>query len=1008
MRKILLLICAILSLCLQAVAQNVRVSGTVTDDDGAPVTGVTVVVKGTQNGTISGAAGKYSISVPKDAVLVFSSIGYQTKEVAVAGKSILNVTLSASATDIDDVVVIGYGTGKKISSTVGTVSQVKADKIETRPSNNVVDALQGQVAGLQIMTGSGELDQTSSIRLHGYGSINAGNEPLVLLDGAPITTGTLLAMNQNDIASISVLKDASATSIYGSRAANGVIYVTSKKGSRSDDCVVTLRTQYSMSSPTNPKIKAMSSEQLLDHLTNVNIAYAALDGENIPYDDMRADLVDYYGIEVGADGRPLVNTNWFDEIMRKNAPLIQTDLSVSGGSRKTSYYVSANYSDQEGILPGSDMTRYTFRSNIETQAHDWVKLGMSLGVGYHKSSNSFSVASMDMNWFTNPVNAISLVPAWQPAYDENGDVLGMLEWAGDYASPLKMHEWWPIKKNRIQLNGNLFVELTPVKGLTVRSSVAANGFDYRNRSTSSPDYKYSGGTGSATETFQRNYDWTLTNTAEYKFDIARNHGITLLVGQESIYGNTESYRVRMKGISDSRFLYLNHGTGLSSTPTYKTEEYTFNSVFGRLEYNFADKYFVDLSLRNDASSRFGSKNRNAMFYSAGAMWNVKKESFLKDVTAVSALSLKVNYGTSGNSGIGNYDQYATLAAKVYGSNSGWVLDGAGNPELAWEKQSLLTAGFNVGLLNKLNLEVSYYERKTTDMLLDTPITGTSGFTTIMKNVGSMRNNGVDITLGWDIFRNRDWAVNFHATYNYNHSRVTSLYNDQTQCPAYDEAETEFFMVGEAAPTYVMVKYLGVDTETGEPMFQLNEQGGVTNDFNEAEMLNLHKSWLAPHTGGFGFNVAWKGLSLAADFSWVQGNWMFNNTRLFSESVYFAGDGTLGQTTGALDYWKKPGDKAFYPSLEYQADNGYDWAYYSDALIEDGSFLRLKNLQLSYSLPSKILRPTKCLSGVKVWVGARNLLTFTKYTGLDPEVDGTYSLDNYPNSRQVTFGLELKF
>lgn len=993
MRKFVLFILTMLLSSSLFAQQSQTVSGTVTTPDGEAVVGATVVVMGGGNSAaITSVTGEYSLTAPSDAILRFSSVGLLTQEIAIEGRKTIDVVMEADTKQIEEVVVLGYGSAKKVGSAVGSFSQIKGKVLQDKPSNNVMDALQGQVAGLTIISGNGELDATSTIRLHGMGSISGGNEPLILLDGAPVSSQALLSMNQNDIANITILKDASATSIYGSRAANGVIYVTSKKGYRNEKTRVTVRTQYSISNPNPMKIKGMTTEQAIEYNTALyNAAYGI--------DYSAEDYLEMYGID------PSVHTNWAKEIYRYNAPMIQTDLSVSGGTKNTSYYFSGNFSDQTGILPGSDMSRYTFRSNIETQANKWLKAGFSLGLGYSESSNAFTYSSTSTLWFTNPVNGMIMIPSYQKAYDENGEPIGILDFADQYASPLVMHKYFPKKKNRIQMNGNIYLEATPVKGLTLRSSLSGNGFDFRRTTSNSPEYYWSNGVGDSRETFQRNYDWTITNTAEYKFDIAEKNNLTLLAGHESMYGNTHGFDVAMKGIRDSRFLTINHGTEISGTPDYYLEEYAYNSVFGRIEYNYDGKYFVDLSIRNDASSRFGKDNRNALFYSAGAMWNAKKESFLKNVKELSQLSVKVSYGTSGNSGIGNYDQYSLYKATTYGGTSGWILDTdyPGNPSLGWEKQTLLSAGVTIGLFDRVNLTAEFYNRVTSDLLMQIPNMGTSGFTEITSNVGKMRNMGVDLTLDATLYRHKDWYVGFRATFNYNKNEMLELWDGKKSHPIWDgDGRME---IGQPYGVYYMYEYRGVNPDNGMPQWT-TEDGGLTEDIYEAAKINTGKSMLPPYTGGFGIDVMWKGIGLTADFSWVAGNYLLNNTLYFSENPYFAG-WTMGQSTGALDYWKQPGDNAKYPRLDYSANYGMEWDTH---VMESGSFLRLKNIQISYTFSNTLMQKTRVLSGAKIYVGARNLLTFTKFTGLDPEIDNDspWTMDDYPNSRQVTFGLELTF
>lgn len=966
------------------------------------------MVEGTSVGTTTNASGAYSIAAPANARLVFSFIGMEPQTVPVGGKSAIDVQLGEDMTSIDDVVVFGYGSGRKVGTIIGSVDQVKGDKLEDRPTNNVMDAMQGQVPGLQIFNTTGELTEASTIRLHGMGSISAGNEPLILLDGAPITTGTLLTMNQGDIASINVLKDASATSIYGSRAANGVIYVTSKKGSRGlEGATVTLRTQYSMSSPISPRLKRMNTDQLLNYQAAV---YAANSGQDYTDPDIvtgwRDRMVSAFGIDEN------VNVNWWDEILQQNVPMYQVDFGVSGGSQRTSYYFSGAYLDQEGIMPGSDLTRYTFRANIDTKVNDWLKTGINLGLGYQKANNATTTQSAGGLYTSNPIFAALLIPSYQPATDENGEQLRWLDFFGT-DNPAIADQWYYKKNNRLQLNGSAFIELTPVKGLTVRSQLSANAFDYRNKSVYSPNYPTAtgvSGSGNVLEGFQRSYTWTWTNTAEYKLSVAEDHHFTALVGHESIFSETEVMRVSVTGVNNPDLIYISKGTEVSGLPTYTLSKYAYNSAFGRAEYDYAEKYFIDGSVRYDACSRFGANNRGATFWSVGGMWKASKEEFLKDNSTISNLSFKVSYGTQGNSGIGEYDQYQILKSSSYPyvGSTAWYLDNPGNASLAWEKQGTLTIGANIELWKKLSLNMEWYRRQTTDMLMDKPLPPSGGFSSQMWNIGGMRNSGIDVNLNYEIFANKNWAVNFYANFNYNKNQMTKLWEDGLDKASMGDGSMMYYVVGKPFAEFYSQEWRGVNPQTGEPQWTAAD-GGVTSDFNQAVEVDLGKSALAPYSGGFGVNASWKGIGLVADFTWVAGNYMCNNNLYFAANTYFGSQ--FNQATEVLDYWKKPGDNTKYPALYHESQ-------FDSRMIEDASFLRLKNIQISYTLPKEILRKTKFLKGLKVYVGARNLWTITGYNGLDPEVAsadfststsvGAFDADVYPNSRQWTFGCEFTF
>lgn len=1005
-KKIVLSLITVLSFCSLALAQNKQVTGTVTDEKGEPVIGATVVAEGTSAGTATNVEGQFSLMVPANATLAISYLGYKTDKVSVAGLTTINVTLKENTEVLDDVIIMGYGTGKKIGTVIGSVDQVKSEKIENRPSNNVVDALQGQVAGLSVMTGNGELNTTSSIRIHGLGSMGAGTTPLILLDGAPILSSTLLAMNQNDIASINVLKDASATSIYGSRAANGVIYVVSKSGRRGSEGVdVTLRAQYAMTSAVTPNLKSMNTDQYLNYVGAIGAALTY--GPNPTANQIksgRAQWIKNLNLSKMIDN----DYNWFDELLEKNAPMYQIDLSVSGGSDKTSYYFSGNYSDQKGILPGSTMTRYTFRTSIDTKANNWLRVGLSLGLSYQDSSTADTYDTTGGLYISSPVFASFMTPSYQTLYDKDGKMVPFFQTTGT-ANPLLMPGYMPSSNNRLQMNGAAFVELTPVKGLTIRSTLSADGFDYRASSAQSPDMPVgldvTLGEGAAGESFQRYYSWTWTNTAEYKHTWNGVHNFTALLGEETLYNFNQNFSVMSGGITSSRFLNISMGTEVNGLPSYGVSKSANNSVFGRLEYDYAERYFVNALLRNDASSRFGANNRNALFWAAGAMWNVKNETFLRDNETISELSFKVSYGTQGNSAIGDYAHQRLLSpGYAYGGASTWMIGNIGNPNLTWESQETLNIAASIQLWRKLSLDVEYYRRQTNDMLMPIPLAPSSGFGSKAGNIGAMRNSGIDLTLNYDIYASKDWYVNFHATFNYNKNQLTKLWDPSlTNVPIGDGLQA--YSVGDPYPTWQTYEWRGVSPDTGYDTWTA-EGGGITDNFNEAVLVNMGTSAFAPYTGGFGVTAMWKGISLSADFSWVHGNYMLNNQLFFLANPATTYGSGVNACELAWDYWKEPGDIARYPRLDAMKTSNIQ---FDSRLLEKASFLRLKNVQLSYTLPSHIMQKTKFIKGLKVWVGGRNLWTITGYNGLDPEVAESQSdVDIYPNTRQYTFGLEFKF
>jgi TonB-linked SusC/RagA family outer membrane protein len=967
-------------------AQTVQVSGVVTDADGQPLPGVSVVVKGTNVTVATDANGRYTIGVTSDATLVFSSIGMKTQEEAVAGRTTINVVLETGTVRLDDVVVIGYGTGRTLGSTVGTVAKVSSEKLVNKPSANVVDALQGKVAGLQIYTSSGEPSATSSIRLHGRGSLGASSTPLIILDGVPVEAGTVLGMNPNDFESVTVLKDASATSIYGARGANGVIYYTTKRGTVGENAVITARAQYGVSS--------LASTYFYDRLMNTQ------------------QLTDYY-VATGNYTQPEVDqllatypndTKWGDWFFESGAPTYQADLSVRGGGGKTTYFVSGGLFDQTGLAPRSWYKRYNLRANLDTKANNWLRLGLNVGGYYDEVSSAVGMEGA----YTNGGLHYLALPYYTP-YNPDGS-------EADYIDGFNYWNMKYLADNQKNVSGtgeilaSGYVEITPLEGLTIKSQVGLDVADTRSTLKHYPSRKDRQGVGYVSEVFTRGLRSIITNTIEYKFDIKDDHAITLLAGQEGIDYHYDRFDATTTGQSDDRLMLLQHGktttaVNSSTTATYFTE-YAFLSFFGRADYGYKDKYFADFSIRNDRSSRFGQDERSATFLSGGAMWDIKKEDFLQGVDWLSGLNLRASIGSSGNAEIGNYTHLALVGnyTAPYHQNSGRGISNPGNSHLTWEKQVKTTITLKAEFWEKLGVELSYYNRNTSNMLMSVPYPYTSGFDEITSNVGKLRNQGIDVTIDWEIFNTKDYFLTFSTVFNYNKMKVVELFNGLSEWTVPNTGIT--YVVGETIHFYYPIR-AGIDPADGKQMWYLpgnsiheTTKDQTTKTFNSNLLQNTGKDRYPPIAGGFSLNGGWKGFSLTADFSYVLGKYLINNDRYFSENpARFLGQ--LNQTQDILDYWKKPGDVTSFPAAGELLE-------FDDHLVEDASFLRLKVLTLAYTLPTAWLNKTKVVKGVKLYVTGRNLFTLTKYSGLDPEIDSNLSSGAYPNTRQIAGGIEITF
>lgn len=984
MRKIVLSVFTTLALCFQLVAQNQQVTGNVTDAaTGEPIMGATVIEKGTQNATVTGIDGEYALNVPANATLVFEFIGYATQEVAVtAGRTVVNVQMAVTTEEMEQVIVVGYGSARSVGSVTGSVSVVDADIISDKPVMNVADALAGQVSGMSVMTSSGEPSQGSSIRIHGAGSISAGTSPLYIIDGMPSSASQFLALSSNDIENMVTLKDASATSIYGSRAANGVIYVTTKKGRKGQQAQFRVSGGYGISAPVNNNVQMMSGYDLLE--------WQRYFGEvtQSDYANYRERL-DMFG-----------EIDWFRYIY-KNAPMYNGEFSVNGGSENVSYYVSGSYMNQDGIAPSSSMERYTFRTNLAAQATSWLAINLNLSVAVDETVQTQGTASGGgIN-----ANSVTNFPTFMPTYmtrqylNDDGFAEDYILFPNQMVDPYYVMEKAPSAYNNHLLNGNVSIVLTPVRGLTITSMNGIDGDYTTYHFNNLPSHFASGGTGTRWRSFSQYYTLTTSNTIEYKFKPINDvHNITLLVGQEGIDYYDQSFMVGTSGQVDDRLYLLSQGTDINiGDVTEGYNSYNMLSFFGRVNYEFGRKYAVDVTLRNDASSKFGRDNRDALFYAVGAMWNIKEENFLRDNRVLTDLRLRATYGTQGNSDINYYAHLRLVSGGMnYNTVGGKYFANVGNNYLGWECQSLFNVSLEVGLFNWLRLTATYYNRNSTNMLYDVPYPPSSGVSSRAENALAMNNQGFDIDLTATLFHNRDWDITFNTVFGYNHNRITRLYGD-TQVIQNPNSFTSY-RVGKSAWIFYIPVFMGVDPRDGKPMYD-DGNGNPVKDTNLAAYVETDKQFIAPYQGGFSLSASWKGLSLDINFAYQLGKWLYNNNRFFLEGTV----ASIGysRTENMKNIWRYEGQVTDIPKYGETTIN-------SSAYLENASFLRMKNLSLSYQLPESLLSKTGFIRGVKFSVIMRNLLTFTNYTGYDPEYDGSIEIGMYPNTRQYSFGLELLF
>ena len=973
-------------------AQTREITGTVIDkSDKMPLPGVSVTLKSNPSqGTATDVNGKFTLKVNDGDVLVFSFIGMKSQEIAVAGKTNLTVEMEPDAEMLDEVVVEGmYGT-QKLGSITGSVATVKEEKLRDRPVANVADALQGQVAGLQVYTASGEPSASFSMRLRGVNSMNASNTPLLIVDGTPVTASAFRAINSNDIENVVLLKDASSTAIYGSRAANGVLVISTKRGKMGEKPKMQVRAQYGWSQMAMDNLDMMNAQEYLKFREMVDPTLIT----NSTFQEHKAWATKYN-----------VDTDWKDYLFKSSSPTYQLDGSVTGASEKSNYYFSAGYFSQDGIVHHSDYKRMTLRSNVDTKIADWLKVGVNLGLSHEKYRTTFSTTN---GWY-NPVNFARWAdPSYSPytyTIDDNGKIHWGKPWTinnemGGLINCSRVMEMQPQVQKTTRIMGNTFIQLTPLKGLTVRAQQSADAYDYRSTLKAYPDplNEMNKNVGNVREAFQRFYSFTFTNTAEYKFDIQNDHHLSFLIGQESIIQKDEAFNARTQGHSDSRLMLLSASQTPYATDPFGSSltETVFNSYFARFNYDFMNKYYFDASVRRDGSSLFPKDERWGTFYSVGAMWNMKKEAFLENVDLIDDLRLKVSYGSTGNSGISDYVYIGSIGNGQYNNEASWTISGVQNDGLTWETVKSWNVGVSGRLMNALNLDIEFYKKTTTDMLMSVPFSYTTGHSSANGNVGKMTNTGIDVSVNYDIFSKGDFYWNVSANFNYNKNEIVKLYEGFEN---FVQAGTGIkYAEGHAFGEFFYAKYAGVNPANGKQLWYTPE-GGVTENYSDDLKQFMGKTRFAPWAGGFATTVAWKGISLSADFTWVAQKYMLNNDRFFVENSTFAAD--QNQAKKMLNMWTTPGQITDIPKAG-------EAPQFDSRFVENASFVRLKNVTLSYTFPRQLLKKTGFMEGARIYAIGRNLLTFTDYSGYDPEVDSNLSLGNYPNTRQYEFGIELNF
>ncbi|MBO4561511.1 MAG: TonB-dependent receptor [Bacteroidaceae bacterium] len=991
-RKLTMLL-ACLTLGIGMAQAQMKVNGTVlSQEDNEPVIGASVLVVGTNVGTITDLDGRFSLTCPSDkATLRISFLGMESLEVAASPN--MRILLTQDTETLDEVIIVGYGVQRREAKT-GSITSVAAEQIKDIPILSVDKMLSGKLAGVQVTQSSGQPGSSTSIRIRGTSSINAGNNPLYVVDGIAVMSGDdsnmtntsnpIAMINPNDIESITVLKDAAAASVYGSRAANGVILITTKSG-KEGKSQFTARAKYGISQLANDNnYGVMTGQELLEYQRDA-IRNAGKDPDN-----PQGGSTNYRPYELLTRDQ----TNWMDHFTRIGQQQ-EYEINMSGGSSKTKYYNSLSYNKTEGIYYGIDFSRMQARVNVDHEINKSLKTGTRINFGYTNSSD----VPMQSLYYANPAFAGLTILPWSPAYDENGNHYTMIS-ENSNTNPRATAQYDEQWAKRYSFNGSMYLEWSPIKQLTFKTTDAAEMSFIEDRRYWSNEAHNSAAGYPVLQAEQTQYrTLTTSNTATYQ-DIIGKNSIRALLGQEASHQYYWLFYEYAQSLNP-QIPYLPSGSSDSMENDYDTSTETMMSFFGILDYSYDMRYYLQASIREDGSSLFGADNQWGLFWSVGASWNIHNEQFMQSATWLNTLKLRASYGVNGNNNISPYRQYGTYTSSSYNGVTGLRPSTPANSKLSWEKNYSWNVGLDFRFMKRFSGSVDLYTRKTTDMLLSKAQSSTSGFNSALTNIGSLQNSGVEFQFDADIIDSKDlkWSAGFNIAFN--KSEILELAGDDEMVYADDSRLRHF--VGERLFTFYLKDYYGVNPVNGEALWR-NEDGELTNDYNAAAYIKAG-SPEPVYTGGVNTTISWKGLSLSA-----VGEFKGGNKVLIVENRYLQADGnqmSMNQAKSALNYWKKPGDTGVAPKpISGNATNSYQFA--STRWLEKGDYFRLKDITLSYNLPKEMISKAG-LSATRLYASALNLYTFHDVNFWDPERGVTgMGTGIYPVSKSMVVGLEVTF
>lgn len=1030
---------------LWAFPQNITVTGTVLDEAGDPLIGATVQQKGAANGIATDIDGNFKLNVPKNATLVVSYVGYNTQSVAVDGRTNITITLKENAEMLDEVVVVGYGQMKR-SDMTGSVVSVNDAAIKKSIPTSIDQVLQGRAAGVQIQANSGTPGASTSIRIRGINSLNATNQPIFVIDGVVIDSATddessnpLSAINPSDIVSMDILKDASATAIYGSRASNGVIMITTKRG-QAGNATVTYD-GYAGWQEMPKKYDMLNLQEYAHH-------------HNYRANDLH--LLDPSSAFVNPDALG-EGTDWQDKLFKK-AFMTSHNISVSGGNEKTTYAFSGGYLRQNGIALGSGFRRLSLRSNIDTQIKSWLRGGVNFSFSETKQE-----VGTDKNTIMSALRQQPTVAVTSPdgSFDGPEDV-----WMPD--NPVGLAEIITNNNRKTNFRFNTYLEATLYKGLTLKTEVSGD-WNYNNYYYYQPDYQF----GIKTQD-TRTSKWTKTNTKywswrnilTYNMTFNKVHSINAMIGQEMSHYNWETQVGTASGFLSNTTPDLSAGDITTSTTTGYKFANSLLSYFGRAFYSYDDRYLVTATIRRDGSSKFTKENRWGWFPSVALAWRASQESFLSDIAWLNNAKLRAGWGSTGNQ---NVDQWATIALLSFKTTpwgTGVLTGNTPNPDLTWETTHSWNFGLDLGFLdNRIELVADVYYKKTKNLLLQIQnpaylgSVGQGAASNPWANIGSLENKGLELTLNTTNITTRDFQWTTNVVFGLNRNKVRSLDTATATLDKSFQPSSNNFIVTRTAVGQPIGQFWGykVIGRFDEPTdFYYHDANGQLKQvaIPEGNVIGENSTWLGDYifedtngdgvinaedctyignpepkfTFGFGNTFSWKGIDLTIFFSGSYGNKALNlnryiiedprqNSNILKSALNYAVVGKIDPNGPDNDYRNLHvinASSTLMPAVQ-RSDANSNYSRISDRFIEDASYIRLQNISLGYTFPKAWVR--KCfLENARVYMNIQNLHTWTEYKGLDPEVGAMYGdalmtgLDygRYPTPRIYTFGLNVSF